>query len=96
MSTILRRRVNRIEALRDHDDIWCTEETRIKRLVVDHFRGLFSVNVIGPAFSWPNIIGFPPLAPEVIQDLEKPFSGSYIQLALKAMQPFKAPGPDGF
>ena len=48
MSTIIRRRFNRIEALRDRDDLWCTEETMIKRLVVEHFRDLFSVNDTGP------------------------------------------------
>jgi len=96
MSTILRRRINRIEALRDHENNWCTEADQIKRLVVDYFRDLFSSHAPTEDAHWPVTLDFPTLEDGVVHDLERPFTVEDIKAALKEMQPYKAPGPDGF
>ena len=96
MPTIIRRRFNRIDALRDHDDLWCIDEATVKRLVVEHSRDLVSVEDTGLSLSSSSTSSFPILPAHFLQELEKLFSSFDIQLALKAMQPFKAPGLDGF
>jgi len=42
MATVIRRRFNRVNGLKDEENQWCTNTCRIKRMIVDHFRSLFS------------------------------------------------------
>lgn len=44
-STIIRRRNNRVDALRDRNGIWCTNKKQIQDTVVTHFQQLFTEDV---------------------------------------------------
>jgi len=95
-STIIRRRFNRVTALRMEDGSWCTDSISMQQLVVSHFRNLFSEDTQqGRSPSMP-VASFPQLTEPLLQALEGPFSRLDVAAALNHMQPFKAPGPDGF
>jgi len=96
MSTVIQRRFNRIDVLKDSEERWCTNSNEVKRLVVDHFKTLFSEEATGPSTFKLNTSDFPTLPTTLVQDLEKSFTTLEIQHALKEMHPLKAPGPDGF
>jgi len=68
-STVIRRQFNRINALRDQDARWCTDEASIKRIVISHFKNLFSADATDSGFRWPNINGFPAISAHKIQEL---------------------------
>jgi len=95
-TTIIRRRFNRIEALRDSTDDWQHDPGTVKGMVIDFFKNLFSEE----AGSYPEeslrTIGFPSLSSYWSQELARPFTPEDIRIALKGMHPHKAPGPDGF
>ena len=69
---------------------------KIKQLVVNHFKKLFSAEANGAPEFLTRTSDFLSLTLTLAQELELPFTNSDIQLALKNMHPFKAPGPDGF
>jgi len=97
MSIIIRRRFNQIDTLRDYEGEWCTDPRRIKGLVVlDHFKKLFLEETNKKQGLKASLGDFPNLLPEMMMALELPFTKEDIQLGLKEMNPFKAPGPDGF
>ena len=95
-STIVRRRINRIEALRDSDNFWQHDPEMIQGMVTDYFRQLFSEEANNLPGEPLRTMGFPPLSAHWSQDLARPFTPEDVRLALKGMHPFKAPGPDGF
>jgi len=73
-STIIRRRMNRIEALTDSEKQWCVDPGRIKRLVVDHFQQLFAEDDLIQVVRGRIPSRFPPLSPSQIQTLGSPFT----------------------
>ena len=95
-TTVIRRRFNRVTALRNEDGSWCTDINCIQQLVVSHFRKLFSDDTQQAIATRMPAATFPQLNNSLIQALEGPFSRQDIVTALKDMQPLKAPGPDGF
>ena len=95
-ATIIRRRFNRVTAIKDNDGVWCTDSGRIHQIIVAHFTALFSMETHAGVDLVSSIVNFPQLSPTAAQGLHQPFTRDDIVQALKAMQPFKAPGPDGF
>jgi len=95
-ATIIRRRFNQINAIKDGDGMWCTDSSKIKQLLVAHFRTLFCDDTSGQPVLRTHTVAFLNLAQPFIQTLEEPFTKNDILFALKGMQQFKAPGPDGF
>ena len=95
-STIIRRRFNRIESLKDSNDEWQNDPAIVKGMVVDHFQKLFSEECVDTSHRRPRSVEFPMIAPEVVQELERPLTEADVLFALKGMQPLKAPGPEGF
>ena len=57
MSTIIRRCFNRIEALRDRDNLWCTKEAMIQRLWWTTFRTSSRLLLLDPPLLGPIILG---------------------------------------
>jgi len=96
MSTIIRRRFNQVNAIKDGEDQWCTDSRQIKQIIVDHFRMLFSEDATAATAFKTQTADFPRLSLPLMQVLQQPFIGDDIVLALKGMAPYKAPGPDGF
>jgi len=97
-ATIIRRRFNHVHAIKDGAGEWRTDPNEIKQLFVAHFRALFSEENTGQAVLRSNsvAVAFPELPQPLLQSLEEPFTKQDIHSALRGMQPFKAPGPDGF
>jgi len=82
--------------IKDEDEMWCTNPSRIKQLLVTHFLTLFSEETTHPETVRISTAAFPGLKQSLVQVLEAPFTKEDIWIALKGMQPFKALGPDGF
>ena len=95
-ATIIQRKFNQVNATKDEDDTWCTNSNRIKQLLVTHFRTSFSEDATMTTAFRTRTTEFPRLTQSLVQALDEPFTKKDILLTLKGMQPFKAPGPDGF
>jgi len=96
LSTIIRRRVNRIEALQNKEGTWFSDEASIKDLVRNFFTDLYTDE---SSMYSPYIIPadkFPRLDTEDMASLSTPFSGEDVKKAMFAMAACKAPGPDGY
>ena len=96
MATVIRRRFNRVNALKDDENMWCMNTSRIKHMVVNHFQSLFSEEGTTTSPIGMEAVDFPRLSQHHVQTLQEPFTKQDISFALKGMQPLKAPGPDGF
>ena len=95
ISTIIRRRINRIDTLRHDDGHWVTDTDEVKRMVVEFFAALFTDDMSQPHLGLPSGF-FPQIAPEKMDLLAKPYAVEEVFQALRTMAPLKAPGPDGF
>ena len=97
LSTIIRRKRNRVEALMDDEGSWITDSEQVKEMVRDFWRTLFQEESDRGQVN--NLMlrdYFPDIPSEDREKLARPFSSCEVLIALKDMQPFKAPGPDGF
>ncbi|XP_075508178.1 uncharacterized protein LOC142545090 [Primulina tabacum] len=93
-STMVRRSRNKIEALKEENGNWITEEDRLKHKVQDYYTSLFGPNPIHESKDLGR--GWFPRLPEAhSQALNASFVPEEIKRALFGMSPFKAPGPDG-
>jgi len=95
-ATIIRRRNNRVNALRDCHGNWCTDERQIKEIIVNHFQQLFTEDMSEQQRVSHNIPGFLALRLEQRNRLSAQFTEEDVHQAVKVMDPFKAPGPDGY
>jgi len=96
MSTIIRRRFNRVNVIKDNDGVWCTDPRCIHQLIVAHFRALFFAELDANVEFRTRTVDFPRLSSLVAQGLQQLFTRDDITLALKSIQLLKAPDPDGF
>jgi len=94
--TVIRRRFNRVNALKNEDGTWSTNPGHVQQLVVGHFQKLFTEEAQQSMETMLPGNAFPLLDRSLMQILEGTFSSQDVYSALKDMQPFKAPGPDGF
>ncbi|XP_021721963.1 uncharacterized protein LOC110689485 [Chenopodium quinoa] len=96
LSTIIRRRCNRIDTLQNAAGEWITELNAVKSLVVDYWKSLFQEEqreFIGHRLLQD---GFPSIGEYDWSVLTRPCAECEIKKALMSMKAFKAPGPDGF
>ncbi|KAL8137313.1 hypothetical protein V2J09_003314 [Rumex salicifolius] len=95
-STIIRRRRNRVEALKTENDRWIYDQTELEELVVNYFRNLYHVPLeeLNP-ITMPHG-HFPILETNVWRDLTLPVLDDEIKEAVNQMGALKAPGRDGF
>lgn len=93
-STIIHRRRNRVEALKNERGEWIEGTAAVQSLAVDFYSKLFATeSTISEAF----ITGhFPPISEEVRTHHVAAYSLDETRKALMSMGPLKAPGPDGF
>ncbi|KAK9706615.1 hypothetical protein RND81_07G139200 [Saponaria officinalis] len=95
LSTIIRRKRNRIERLQNENDVWLWDPSEIKSHVMSYYKTLFTASNYGSLEKM--LIGaFPVLEDEEKGKLDSAFTDSEIQGALSQMSPYKAPGPNGF
>ncbi|XP_074301475.1 uncharacterized protein LOC141632870 [Silene latifolia] len=88
LSTVIRRKQNRIEGLQDSVGNWVWDAAVIQRMVLDYFQGLFA----GPVTN----ICLTDLTLDESTKLGRNYLVADVQCALNQMSPYKAPGPDGF
>ncbi|KAF7842169.1 reverse transcriptase [Senna tora] len=92
-SVIMRRRINRISALKDNVGNWVFEGEGIKHLIVNYFDFCFKES---PVSNFPFNLNLSPLSNTLFADLNKIPSNEEIRLALWSLKPFKAARFDGF
>jgi len=95
-STIIRRRRNRIESLKDDEDQWISDKEELERLAVAYYTRLYSLVDVSEVRERLPTGGFTGLSPFEKEQLDKPFTLEEVVVAVKSMGRFKAPGPDGF
>ena len=91
----IRHRFNCIEALKVDEGHWVTEAKEIKRLVVNYFATLFTESMPQPLNDLPSGL-FPQILEDMFVELSKCYTKEEILLALRTMEPLKAPSPDGY
>ena len=96
LSTLMRRRRNRIDTLMDSSGNWIHEEAQVKGLISQYWNALFQED--GETTHRNGLLWgcFPNIPAEDMEKISRPFTSCEVVAALKDMQPFKAPGPDGF
>ena len=95
-STIIRRRHNRIEKLRNDDDVWISSAQELENLTVNYYKRLYSLDDVPIEFHELPRFGFEKLNGEEVVSLNKPFLEGEVEQAIRSMGRFKAPGPDGY
>ncbi|CAA7036314.1 unnamed protein product [Microthlaspi erraticum] len=95
-STIVRRRRNRIEMLKNEEGIWLSSTPELEKLAIDYFQRLYSMDDVDEVVEALPMDGFTELNNEDIRGLEKTFTEEEIVTAVRSMGRFKAPGPDGY
>ncbi|GKA76429.1 hypothetical protein Tco_0782890 [Tanacetum coccineum] len=95
-STIIRRKFNRIEALKNDADEWILDQDELKNMMVSFFRNLYSITEEPPYNMELPIKYFPPITTSDFEKLTRPFTVNDINEVIFSMGSYKAPGPDGF
>ncbi|KAK9735525.1 hypothetical protein RND81_04G210400 [Saponaria officinalis] len=95
LSTIMRRKRNRIESLQDNSDEWMFDPDQIKSHVMAYYKQLFTADAHLNLQDIP-IGSFLPLQSDQLRLLDRNFIASEIYGALCQISPYKALGPDGF
>jgi len=95
-STIIRRRRNRIESLKDDEDKWISDKEELERLAVAYYTRLYPLVDVSEVRERLPTGGFTGLSTFEKEQLDKPFTLEEVVVAVKSMGRFKAPGPDGF
>lgn len=88
-----RRKINHIEKLKNHTGEWKEGQDRDK-LINDYFKELFTTSSSNQNWSFLDSLSGRVIE-EMNRDLSKFFTREEVILALKQMNPSKAPGPDG-
>lgn len=92
--TLVRRRRNRVEMLKNEDGQWVEDAVELKKMAVSFYESLFKSE---PRRGGQFIHGaFPPIDPGLMDTLDKEATEDEIRNALRSMGSYKAPGPDGF
>ena len=95
LSTIGRRSKTQITWIRNEVDVWTEGEDNIKKIVVDHFKSLFSTSELEINVQDLNVILWL-ITDEDNNLLSRDVTIAEVKEALFSMDPHKAPGPDGF
>lgn len=95
LKAVNQKRKNRIVMLRDDSGQWMEEEAQIKSHATSFFQNLFKDEEaleIYPTMKY----HYSPLEPSTFEALDMSITEAEIVNATFSMQPWKAPGPDGF
>lgn len=82
--------------LQDNSGTWITDPDEVKKMVVRYWHELFTEEQpeVNDIEFMPG--RFPVLSTQELRTLTRPFARCEVASAIKGMEPFKAPGPDGF
>ncbi|KAF7838458.1 reverse transcriptase [Senna tora] len=92
-SVVMRRRSNKISALKDNMGNWVYGLEEIKQIIASFFTNCFKAI---PVSSYPSELNFPRLSDQQRESLGGVPSNEEIKAALWNLKPFKAAGIDGF
>lgn len=95
-STIVRRKRNIIEMLKDEDGRWIEQSEELEKLAIAYYKRLYSTEDISLVMEKLPQQGFTELTREEKEILDKPFLANEIETSVRSMGKFKAPGPDSF
>ncbi|CAA7049547.1 unnamed protein product [Microthlaspi erraticum] len=95
-STIIRRRRNRIEMLKDDAGAWISDTPELEKLAMSYYQRLYSLQDVDQVVVPLPAEGFVELTQLQLRDLNIPFSEEDIVKAVRSMGSLKAPEPDGF
>lgn len=95
-STVIRRKRNRIEALKDDEGQWVSSHIELESLAVGYYKRLYSMEDVELVVHELPPEGFPALTREEVQLLNRTFTHSDVKKAIRSMGKYKAPGLDGF
>ncbi|CAA7024805.1 unnamed protein product [Microthlaspi erraticum] len=95
-STVIRRRRNKIEALKDNDGQWVSSQPELESLAVGYYKKLYSMDDVEAAVEELPPEGFSVLTRDELKLLDRPFVPTDVVAAVWSMGKYKAPGLDGF
>ncbi|KAG7547784.1 Ribonuclease H domain [Arabidopsis suecica] len=95
-STIIRRRKNRIEALKNEEGQWVSDKQQLEQLAINYYQRLYSMEDVDAVVEKLPINGFERLTHEEKTGLNKLFTAQEVEATIRSMGKYKAPGPDGF
>ncbi|WZZ33856.1 hypothetical protein YC2023_017257 [Brassica napus] len=96
MSTIIRRRRNKVEMLKNDENKWISEARELEELAVSYFKKLYSLEDVETEPHDLPMRGFVRITSQEHTVLNKRFSAEEVEKPIRDMGSFKAPGPDGF
>ena len=96
LSTVIRRKRNRIETLQHNNGNWCFDQDVIKQNVQEYWYSLFQDQDPGSTGNQLLHEAFPRMSDNEFEVLNRPFAACEVKYALMSMDAYKAPGPDGF
>ncbi|CAA7030621.1 unnamed protein product [Microthlaspi erraticum] len=96
LTTVVRRRRNKIESLKDDEGHLVTQPRELEKLATDYYRKLYSLDDVDAVVERLNPDGFMRLTWAERNELNKAFSARDVESSIRSMRGFKAPGPDGY
>ena len=93
---MVRRRRNRIEMLKNEDEVWVSDAAELEQLAIQYYKRLYSLDDVELVVDKLPQEGFLRLKYEECRELNRQFIAVEVVGAVKSMGKFKAPGPDGF
>lgn len=76
--------------------MWISDKKELESLAVEYYRRLYSLEDVELVVDKLPSDGFARLNMEELMDLSKPVTPLEVEVAVRKMGRFKAPGPDGF
>ncbi|XP_019094473.1 PREDICTED: uncharacterized protein LOC109129898 [Camelina sativa] len=96
LSTVIRRKRNKIEMLKDDEDRWVSHKGELESMAVAYYKRLYSLQDVSEVWESLSTVGLTSLTDAEKTALMRPFTGEEVVGTVKCMGSFKAPGPDGF
>lgn len=96
MSTIIRRRRNRVDMLKNDANQWISDAQELEKLAVNYFKTLYSLENVDMDIHGLPMRGFVRLTSQELTVLNRTFSAEEVETAVRKMGSYKAPEPDGF
>ncbi|CAN1846263.1 Transposon TX1 uncharacterized 149 kDa protein [Linum perenne] len=93
LSTLKRRKHNRVLCLKDEEGRWVYDQSRLKVIATSFFQGLYTSD--NPYLSG-CLANFNPISEEARERLRRLVSRDEVMTCIKMMGPMKSPGKDGF
>lgn len=82
--------------LKDAEGRWVSEKGELEELAITYYKGLYSLADLSVTREELPREGFTLLSSTDQRDLNKPFTSEEVEVAIRSMGKFKAPGPDGY